>query len=132
MDATTVRDPNRQAATEAVVRPIADLGRLVDDLVDRGVDEVGELDLDDRAVAGHRGADPDADDRGLGQRRVEDPLLAELLRQTLGDLEDAPLRAGDVLAEQDHAPVALHLLDQRRPDRLQVGGRLAHDASAKT
>ena len=41
-----------------------------------------------------------ADDAGLGQRRVEDAVLAEPGRQPVGDAED-PAERADVLAEDD-------------------------------
>ena len=75
------------------------------ELVVAGVDEVGELDLGDRAEPGEREADPDADDRRLGERRVEHPVGAELGGQPVGGAEHAAART-DVLAEHDHPLVA--------------------------
>ena len=50
-----------------------------------------------------------ADDPGLGQRGVDDAVLAERVQQSGGDPEDATgLR--DVLAEHDDAIVCLHRL----------------------
>ena len=46
------------------------------------------------------------DDGGLGDRRVDDALLAELRDEPVGDLEGAAVDA-DVLAEQEDALVAL-------------------------
>ena len=93
----------------------ADLG---DDLVEAGVDEVGELHLGDRAQAVDRGAHRGAGDHALGQRRVEHALVAVLRPQPLGGAEDAALLA-DVLAQDHDALVALHLLVHGGADRLE-------------
>ena len=53
--------------------------------------------------------------------------------QALGDLERAAVGA-DVLAEQEHALVARHLLEERLADRLEIGddghGPSSRDADA--
>src|SRR5207249_7539281 len=58
--------------------------------------------------------------RRLRARRVDDAHLAEALQHPLGDLEGAAVDA-DVLAEDEDALVALHLLPDPLPDRLNVG-----------
>ena len=87
------------------------LGELADDLVERRVDEAVELDLADRPVAAQRQADRGADDAGLGERGVDDPVLAEVLLQAVGDPEDAAELA-DVLAHDEDLGVVLHGLAQ--------------------
>ena len=59
------------------------------------------------------------DDQRFGERAVEHAPLAELLLQPLGDAEHAALGA-DVLTEDHHALVALHLLADAVADRLDV------------
>ena len=61
-----------------------------------------------------------ADDADLGDRRVDDALLAELVDQSVGDLERSAVRA-DVFADAEDVLVALHLLEQRLANRLEVG-----------
>ena len=99
----------------AVVRAIAHARRFGHDLVERRVDEVGELDLDDRQqpVQGHPDGDPD--DPGFGQGCVDDAFFAELLHPSHGDAEHAAAVA-DVLAQEDDAVVGGHLVMQRVPD----------------
>ncbi len=92
---------HRRLAAEHVV----DVGRVVDDLVEREQREVDRHQLHHRTQAGHRRADAHADDRVLGDRRVAHAALAELLQQAVGDLEGAAEHA-DVLAHQHHALVA--------------------------
>ena len=58
---------------------IADLRGVVHQLVEAGRDEIVELHLADRALAGERGADARADHRSFRERRVQDPR-AEFLR----------------------------------------------------
>ena len=65
------------------------------------------------------GADRDADDHRLGERRVHHAVAAELVEQAVGGQEDAALLA-DVLAQDDDRLVAAHLLGQRLADRLDV------------
>ena len=81
----------------------------VHDLVEREQREVPGHELDDRAQPDHRRADADAGESELGDRRVDDAHLAELLEESLGDLVRA-LVDGDFLAHEEDAIVALHLL----------------------
>ena len=76
-----------------------------------GIDEAVELDLAHRPVAAQRQPDRGADDAGLGERGVDDPVLAEVLLQAVGDPEDAAELA-DVLAHDQDLGVVLHGLAQ--------------------
>ncbi len=62
----------------------------------------------------------DADDRRLGQRRVDHALAAEAIEQPVGGAEHAAV-VRHVLAEDDDALVARHLLVERGVDRLHHG-----------
>src|SRR5262249_9436983 len=77
----------------------------------------------DRAHPHHRGADGGPDDRRLRDRRVDDAFLAELADEAVRDLERSAVDA-DILADQEDARVAQHLLAQPFADRVDVG-RLA-------
>ena len=57
MDATAVGNTDDQRAAPTAVAAVVDLCRLGHDLVEGGVDEVGELDLGDRFAAGSGGPD---------------------------------------------------------------------------
>jgi hypothetical protein len=81
---------------------------VVVDLVHADAEEVDEHQLDDGPHALDGRADAQADERGLGDRRVDDPGRAEPVQQPGGGAEDAAVRA-DVLAEVDHRLVAFHL-----------------------
>src|SRR5919197_1253836 len=72
------------------------------------------------AQAEHGGADADADEALLGDRRVADPLRAELLEQAGGDLVGA-FEDADLLAHQEDVLVALQLLAEGVVERLAVG-----------
>jgi hypothetical protein len=108
-------DGERQApfAGGAVAHP----RRLRDDLVEGGIDIIGELDLGDRPqpVGGH--ADRGRDDAVLGDRRVEHAVLAIFLLEALGGAEDAA-EIADILAEGDDVRVALHHHVMGAVDRL--------------
>ena len=99
-DAAAIRRADHHRQMPFAGRAVAHLGAFGDDLVEAGVDVVGELDLGDgaQAVGGH--ADGDGDDAVLADRRIEGALLAELLLEVLGDPEDSA-EIADVLAEDD-------------------------------
>ena len=99
-------------------------------MVERRVDEAVELDLDDRAVAAQRHADRGAEDAGLGERGVDDAVLAEVLLQALGDPEDTAELA-DVLAHEDDLGVLLHGGAQAARDALREGRRAHRWAPSK-
>src|SRR5205823_5888255 len=100
--------------------PVALLGRDGDELVPGARDEVRELHLRDRAHAHDRRPGAAADDRGLGERRVDHAPRPELLLEAERDLERSAVDA-DVLADHEDALVAPHLLTEAVADRLQVG-----------
>ena len=85
---------------ELPARHLPDLGRVVDDLIDRDEREVQGHELDDRPQPDHRRADADAGEAALGDRRVDDALLAELLQQALRHLVGAVVVA-DLLAHEE-------------------------------
>ena len=118
MDTAAVRHADHHRQPEGPVRPIPHATDLADDLVEGGIGEVGKLHLGDRAQAIDRGAHGGAGDHRLGERRVEHPLVAVLGPQAVGRAEDAALLA-DVLAQDHHVRVALHLLVHARADRLE-------------
>ena len=91
---------------------VADLRRVVDDLVVGDEREVDRHHLDHRSQAEHRRADGGADDDLFGDGRVDHALGAELVEQAVGDAIRAAELA-DVLADQEDGVVALHLLAQR-------------------
>ena len=105
-DAAAVGDADDDRQLDLAERAGVHLGELGDDLVVRREDEAVELDLHDRAVAAQRQADRGADDAGLGERGVDDPVLAEVLLQAVGDPEDAAELA-DVLAHDEDLGVGV-------------------------
>src|SRR5436305_902102 len=100
-------------------RAVALLRRHRDELVPGAGDEVGELHLRDGTHTHDRRARARADDRRLGQRRVDHAPVPELLLEAERDLERAAVDA-DVLADHEHALVAPHLGAQPVGDRLQI------------
>ena len=116
-DAAAIRRAYHHGARVLARRAPAQLGELADDLVERGIDEVHELDLGDRPHTVHGHADRAADDAVFGQRRVGDAVGAELSLQALGDPEHAAVSA-DVLAQHDDFRVRAQGHAQRVRDRL--------------
>ena len=123
-DAAAERDADHHRQRRLALGAVAHLRDLADDLVVRRVDEAVELDLDDRLVAPQRHPDGRADDAGLGQRAVDDAVLAEVLLQTVGDPEDAAELA-DVLAHEQDLGVVLHRLAQAHVEALGQGDLLS-------
>src|SRR5439155_15114545 len=123
--------PERRAEDDGhldlAARHVVRLGGLIDHLIHRQRDEVAEHHVDDRTHARHRGADADAGVARLGDRRVDDPLGAELLDEPREGLERVA-GLGHVFADEEHARVAPHHLRDRFLDRLSVRQlSLAHD-----
>ncbi len=85
-------------------------------LIHRQRQQIGELNFDDRAHAVDRGANRQANQRGFGDRCVEDALFAELLDQAAGDTVSAA-KQRDILAHDKHALIARHLGTQRLAQR---------------
>jgi hypothetical protein len=100
--------------------------RLVDDLIERAGDEIGELHLGDRTIAALRRADADPDDRRLRDRRVDDAEVAELFVKALRHAKGAAVSA-DILAEHEHFRVAAHFFGKRLANRFQVRQLFTHD-----
>jgi hypothetical protein len=107
-------------AAELAARHVERLGGGIDDLVDRLHGEVPGHELDDGLEPRHGGADADAGKALLGDRRVDDALVAKLLQQPLADLVGA-LVLRDFLAHQEHARIAAHLLGHGVTQRLAHG-----------
>ena len=126
----TTRHPDHHRHPRLPVEHVGDRGGVVDDLVERQQGEVDRHQLDDRSQPPHRRADADADDRVLGDRRVADAPLTELVEQPFGHLERA-LEAADVLAHHEDRLVAAHLLGHRVAQRLSHPQR-RHQASSSS
>ena len=108
-DAPAVRHAHDQRHRVSPATAVAHARRVRDELVVRGIDETGELDLGHRMVARYRHADSHTDDAGFRKRGVDDPVLTEALHQPIGHAEDTPVTT-HVLAHHDDLGVRLHLL----------------------
>jgi hypothetical protein len=88
-------------------------------LVERRIDEVGELNFRDRPQPLHRHADRDTHDRRLGERRIDDAVGPELFEKPLGNEKDIAADA-DVLAQDQGPFVGAQRRLQRRPHGFDV------------
>ena len=98
-------DGDRQRGPPA--EHVAHLGELVGDLVHAFAHEVHEHHVDDRAAAGGGGADAEADDALLGNRRIKHPVRAEFLQDAVVVAVHAA-GFGDVLAGHEGVRLFLH------------------------
>ena len=107
------RHPQDQRHVHLAAEHVAHLGDLVHDLVHGARDEVGEVHVRHGTHPADGRTQGGADDRRFRDRRVEDPILAELLHEPLGDGEGC---AGpQILAEQAAAaPYPLLLANLRK------------------
>ena len=103
------------------------LRSLVEQLVETNAEEVEVHDLDHGPHPGHGGADAEADDRALGNRRVAH-AIAEAFVQTTREAEDVA-SGRDVDPGDEHTLVAHELRFERGADCVHgsehrcVGGR---------
>src|SRR5260370_365138 len=100
-------------------RAVAGGGDVVGQHVVGAGDEVDELHLGHGRQAHVGGARGGAYDRRLGNGGVDHPRLAEALDEPLGDLE-GPTVESHVLAQAEDARIALHLVPQPSPQRLEI------------
>src|SRR5205814_9446785 len=61
-----------------------------------------------------------AHDRRFGDRRIDHPLWAKMMDESVGDFERAAI-AADVLADAEHRRVALHLFPDSLADGFEIG-----------
>ena len=120
VDAGAARRAQHHRAGQPPARAMAHAPGVVEDLVDRGVGEAGELDLRDRLQPLDRHADAHAGDEALGERRVDHALGAEAPGEPQRRAEHAAVHA-HVLAEHDDGGIVLHLALEREVDRFDEG-----------
>jgi hypothetical protein len=96
------------------------LGGLSHDLVEGRKDESIELDLAHRAIAAERHPQRGADNARFRKRRIDHPMLAKVLLQSLCDPEDAA-KLAHVLASDHDLGIGLQGPSQTRIERLCDG-----------
>ena len=109
VDAAAPRGPHDQRHAEVAVGAVVDLGRLADQLVEGGVDEVGELDLGDRPQAGEgQRRWPMPDDGRSRPAGVSSTRRVAELGVSPSVALNTPPRGADVLAEHQDPLVGGH------------------------
>ena len=106
--------------SDLAVRHVAHLGGRVHQLVHREQGKVPGHELDDRPEPDHGGADADAGEPQLGDRRIHHPHRAELVEQSAADLVGA-LIDPDLLAHEEDVGIPLHLLAECLVEGVSVG-----------
>ena len=129
-----VHGADHQGRARVAAEHVAELGGLVEDLIEADADEIDEHKLRHGAQPGRSRTRRGTDIGTFAQRRIDDAIAAELAEQPLGDAEHAAPRillawcaraAGDVLAHQDDCRIPAHFLAQRLVDRRAIAF-LAH------
>ncbi len=127
------RAADHDRAVDQAARHVAEVGRVVEDLVEGDGVERPEHQFHDRAQAEHGCAHAEADEPGFADRSVDDAARTEPGEETLGDLV-RPVELADLLAEHDDIRVAVQFLGERvahrfaiRDDRHGKGGGFAAD-----
>ena len=116
------RHADDQRDAELSAGHVTDGRRVVDDLVERQQAEIDRHHLDDRPHAAEGRADAGADERGLRQRRVADPLRPELLEQPLLTAYAPPYRPTSSPIRKTRG-IALQRLPESPPNGLAIGRR---------
>jgi hypothetical protein len=106
--------PDGQRHADLAAGHVAELGRLVDDLLEADRDEVGVHDLDDRTHPGHGRADPHPDNGALRGWGVAHPA-GEVGQQAAGQPEDVASRP-DVYAGDEDPGIGLKFAAKHGPD----------------
>src|SRR5262249_17731707 len=108
-------DDNRTTKLASGAIPV--LCQLIDDLIERRICKVGELDLCHRAKAIKGHADCRSNHSDLGQRSVENAIGAEFIQKSFGDPKySAELR--NIFTQNNDVAIAPHLRLQRVVQRL--------------
>ncbi len=116
-DAAAARRAHRDRREEFAAGTVAEARELADDLVETGIDVVGELDFRNRPQAVDAHADRRADDAAFGNRRVDYAVIAVLALQPVGAAKHAA-EVADVFAQHDDGRVLVHHDVERRADGL--------------
>ena len=112
-------------AVVLAARHLANLRRVIEDLVKRNRAEIPSHKLDNRTKSDHRGAHAQSREAALGDRRIDHALGPELLEHALADLVGAVVVA-DLFAHEKDRAVSLHLFNHGLAQGLAVSER-SHD-----
>src|SRR6187401_3256207 len=86
--------------------PVADLGRIVHELVETAGDEIIELHFAERPLTGERRADAHTEDTAFSNWRIDD-AIAELREQRPQQKKRVAVSAADIFAVDEDASIAL-------------------------
>src|SRR3546814_15350214 len=110
---------DHQRGARPAVRYIADIGRLINDLIECDEQEVAEHDFRDWPQTFHRGADRRAEDCSLGDRRVDHTIRTPAFLEAPAQPEHSAGLA-DIFAKQDDLRPRSHLVMECPIDRKRV------------
>jgi hypothetical protein len=119
MPQTAPRHPDHhRGAVRRASPPVSHFGRVVDQLIEAGRDEVVELHLADRSLPGDRRADTDAQHGTFAERRVDQPI-AELLQERLQQQKRVAVIPADVFAVHEYARIGAQRIADAEHDAFE-------------
>ncbi len=130
LDAAAIGRAQHDRARQPPAGPVAQPPGMAHQLVDRGIHEALELELDHRPETLRAEADGETGEQGLGHRSIEHPGRAEAGEQSVGSAKHAAVPA-DILAQHQDARVLLHRPGEGHSDGLNEVD-LAHVGSSAT
>jgi len=117
LTSSTVGPTEHDRDIELTTGHVADLGRVVDDLVNRHEGEVERHEFNNRAKTTHCGPDGQAAEAVLGNRGVDDALGTELVQHAFTDFVGS-IVLGDFFTQEEYTLVAHHFLGHSRSQGL--------------
>ena len=130
------RNPNNAGRRKSVIRTPANQRQLIPQLHHGRPDVIEKLNLYHWLQSARSHANRASDDVGLRQRRIENPIAAKIILQTVGQFEHTafafdqllrqillPAAIGHVFAENYNALIPPHLVTQRGIDKIGHGFR---------
>ncbi len=135
IEAGTEHGADHQWCFSLATEHVAELGGLIENLVEANTEKVDEHQLGDRPQSRHRGASRHAHDSAFGDRGIDYTMTAELADQAARYTHDASIgiiaaaaasTAGHIFSNNDDTSVATHLGPQRVVERLTIGN-LRHE-----
>ena len=112
MDIAANSNPSNNRSGPSIIRPIPISNKFTFHLHKSGPDIIAKLNLHDRFESSQSHTDSHAHNTCFSQRRVENPLLTKLCRQTFSSSKYAPFTISYILTEHKYFLIVFEFLMQ--------------------